>query len=126
MLKSKAISSLLVIAALATGCSTRSPQDKAQQSGAAVQTQKDPKRLAIEKTARQLIASVLAVELSQVQPHSRFIEDLGADELDIVEIIIGFEEEFGIVIPDQEATKLLVVQQAYDYLVAHVPRWPKS
>jgi acyl carrier protein len=125
-LKSKAISSLLVIAVLAPGCSTRSPQGKEQQSGAAVQTQKDPKRLAIEKTARELIAATLGVQLAQVQPHSRFIEDLGADDLDIIEIIMRFEEEFEIVIPDEDAAKLLIVQQAYDYLVAHVPRWPKN
>jgi acyl carrier protein len=122
----KALSSLLVIAVMAPGCSTRSSREKGQQSGAAVQSQKDAKRLAIEKTARELIAATLGIELTKVQPQSRFIEDLGADELDTVEIIMRFEDEFGIVIPDQDAEKLRVVQQAYDYLVVHVPRWPKT
>ena len=122
----KAIGLLLVIAVLASGCSTRSPQDKAQQSGAAAPTQKDPKRLAIEKTARESIAATLGIEVTQVQPHSRFIEDLGADELDMVELTMRFEEEFGIVIPDDEIAKFKIVQHAYDYLVAHVPHWPKS
>ena len=123
--KTKTIGLLLVIAVLA-GCSTRSPQEKAPKSGAAVQTQKDPKRLAIEKTARESIAATLGIEVTQVQPNSRFIEDLGADDLDMVELIMRFEEEFGIVIPDDELEKFKSVQQAYDYLVAHVPRWPKS
>ena len=125
-MKTAAIGLLLVIAVLATGCSTRLPQDKAQQSGAAVQTQKDPKRLAIEQTARESIATTLFIEVEQVQPNSRFIEDLGADELDMVELIMRFEGQFGITIPDEDMAKFKVVQQAYDYLVAHVPRWPRD
>ena len=125
-MKTKAIGLLLVIAVLATGCSTRSPQNKPQQSGAAGQTQKDPKRLAIEQTAREAIAATLYIQATRVQPDSRFIEDLEADELDMVELIMRFEDEFGIVIPDDEAAKFKTVQQTYDYLVAHVPRWPKS
>ena len=117
-MKSKVFSLLLVIAVLAACCSTRSRQEKAQQS--------DSKRSAIEKTARSIIAAQLGLEQNQVKPQSRFIEDLGADELDIVEIIMHFENEFGIAIPDQDAEKLRVVQQAYDYLVAHVPRWPRN
>ena len=125
-MKRTPIYSLLLLAVLAPGCSIRSPQEKGQQSRAAVEPQKDPKRLAIEKTARELIAAELGLELTEVQPHSRFIEDLGADELDIVELIMRFEEQFEIVIPDEDAEKLRVVQQAYDYLVVHVPRWPKT
>ena len=124
--KTKAIGLLLVIAVLATGCSTRSPQNQAQHSGAAVQTQKNPKRLAIEETARESIANTLFIEVEQVQPNSRFIEDLGADELDMIELIMRFEGQFGITIPDEDIAKFKLVQEAYDYLDAHVTRWPRT
>ena len=125
-MKIKAICPLLVAAILAAGCSSRSPQRQEQPSGTPAQTENKDKRLAIEKTARASIASLLGVDVNQVKPDSRFIEDLKADELDMVELTMQFEEEFEIAIPDEEAAKFQVVQQAYDYLVAHVPRWPKT
>jgi len=129
-MKLKAIGSLLVLAALAANCSARSPQNQTQkkdsQPAPASQNPSNPKRLAIEKTARALIADELGLKLEDIKPQSSFIDDLGADELDTVELIMKLEEVFEIEIPDEDAGKLKTVQQVYDYLVAHVPVWPKE
>jgi len=59
------------------------------------------------------------VEQEQVTPDSTFVDDLGADSLDIVEIVLAFEDEFGIEIPDEEAEKITTVQLAIDYASKH-------
>lgn len=129
-MKRQAIGSVLVIAALAPNSPALSPQKKTQkkrqQSAVAVRRQTDPKRLAIEKTARELIADGLGLKLDEVKPPARFIDDLGADSLDIVELVMRLEETFGIEISDQDCEKIQTVQQSYDYLVAHVQVWPKE
>jgi acyl carrier protein len=53
-------------------------------------------------------------------PNASFLDDLGADSLDIVELIMAFEEEFGFEIPDDDAEKIKTVQDAIDYMVFHV------
>lgn len=65
---------------------------------------------------RAIIVDQLGVEEAQVTPAASFIDDLGADSLDIVELIMAFEEEFDLDIPDEEAEKIATVQDAVDYI----------
>lgn len=68
---------------------------------------------------KDLIAESLGVSHSEVVPSASFIEDLNADSLDIVEMVMQFEKEFDIEIPDDEAESIRTVQHAVDYIVAH-------
>ncbi|MCK9300635.1 MAG: acyl carrier protein [Bacteroidales bacterium] len=65
---------------------------------------------------KSIIAEKLGIELSQVTPAASFTNDLGADSLDTVELIMSFESEFGISIPDEEAEKISTVSDAIDYV----------
>ena len=65
---------------------------------------------------KEIIIDKLGVEQSKITLEAQFINDLGADSLDTVELIMQFEEEFGIEIPDEEAEKLLSVSQAIDFI----------
>ena len=65
---------------------------------------------------KEIIIDKLGVEDSKITMEAKFIDDLGADSLDTVELIMQFEEEFGIEIPDEEAENLLSVGQAVDYI----------
>jgi len=65
---------------------------------------------------KSLIVEKLSVELSQVTPAASFTNDLGADSLDTVELIMSFEEEFGIEIPDGDAEKIATVNDAIEYI----------
>ena len=73
----------------------------------------------IEVKVREKIAEQLGVAADEVKPDSSFIEDLGADSLDIVELVMALEEEFECEIPDEEAEKITTVQQAIDYVKNH-------
>ncbi len=64
----------------------------------------------------EIIVENLGVETSQVTPQASFVDDLGADSLDTVELVMAFEEEFGIEIPDEEAEKLQTVGDVVKYL----------
>jgi len=66
---------------------------------------------------KEIIVENLGVTPEQVTPEASFIEDLGADSLDTVELVMALEEEFDIQIPDEEAEKITTVQQAVDYIV---------
>jgi acyl carrier protein len=70
----------------------------------------------IENKVKQIIVDELGVDENEVTPNARFIDDLGADSLDTVELVMRFEEEFGIEIPDEEAEKIQSVRDAYDYI----------
>jgi acyl carrier protein len=72
-----------------------------------------------EDRVKEIIAKELEVELKQLTPEAKFIEDLGADSLDIVELVMALEEEFGIDIPDEEADTLKTVGDAMGYLRKH-------
>jgi acyl carrier protein len=73
----------------------------------------------IESRIKAIIADQLGVSEEEVKPEARFIEDLGADSLDIVELIMAMEEEFETEIPDEEAEKILTVGDTIEYVKAH-------
>ena len=70
----------------------------------------------IDERVRDLIVEQLGVNADQVTPVASFVDDLGADSLDTVELVMAFEEEFGIDIPDEDAEKMSVVSDAIKYL----------
>jgi acyl carrier protein len=72
-----------------------------------------------EDRVKEIIAKELEVEVKQLAPEAKFIEDLGADSLDIVELVMALEEEFGIDIPDEDADKMKTVGDAMKYLQEH-------
>jgi len=72
----------------------------------------------IESRVRDIIVNELGVEPSKVTSEASFVEDLGADSLDTVELVMAFEEEFGIEIPDEDAEKMETVGDAVKYLQA--------
>lgn len=74
----------------------------------------------VMEKVRDIIAERLDVKRSEVVPAASFIDDLNADSLDIVELVMGIEKDFDIEIPDDEAEKIRTVQDAVDYIVAHV------
>jgi acyl carrier protein len=65
---------------------------------------------------KQIIAEQLGIDEPDIKPESHFVDDLGADSLDQVELVMALEEEFGIEIPDEEAEKITTVQAAVDYV----------
>ena len=73
----------------------------------------------IEERVKKIVAEQLGVKLEDVKTASSFVDDLGADSLDTVELVMALEEEFGCEIPDEEAEKITSVQQAIDYGLAH-------
>jgi acyl carrier protein len=75
--------------------------------------------MAIEARLKSIIAEQLGISEDQIKPESRFIEDLGADSLDIVELVMAMEEEFATNIPDEDAEKIQTVQDADEYIKAH-------
>lgn len=72
--------------------------------------------MALEDKVKDIIVEQLGVNADQVKTEASFIEDLGADSLDTVELVMAFEEEFGAEIPDEEAEKLTTVGSVVDYL----------
>jgi acyl carrier protein len=70
----------------------------------------------IEEKVREIIAKQLGVKESEVVPEASFVEDLGADSLDTVELVMAFEEAFGIEIPDDDAEKIAKVKDAVEYI----------
>jgi len=72
-----------------------------------------------EQRGKIIVAEQLGVNESEVKNESSFVNDLGADSLDTVELVMALEEEFGVEIPDEEAEKITTVQLALDYVNAH-------
>jgi len=68
---------------------------------------------------KKVVSSQLSVDAGQVSESASFTQDLGADSLDTVELVMAFEEEFGVEIPDEEAEKITTVGQVVDYIVSH-------
>lgn len=70
----------------------------------------------IEDSVKDIIVDQLGVNADQVNPQAKFVEDLGADSLDTVELVMAFEEEFDVEVPDEEAEKLQSVGDVIDYI----------
>ena len=73
----------------------------------------------VESQVKAIVAEQLGVKAEQVTSDASFVDDLGADSLDTVELVMALEEEFEIEIPDEEAEKITTVQQAIDYVAQH-------
>jgi acyl carrier protein len=73
----------------------------------------------IEQKVKSIIAEQLGVGEDEIKPNSSFIEDLGADSLDIVELVMAMEEEFEVEIPDEEAENIKTVSDAVGYINTH-------
>ncbi|MGD9787212.1 MAG: acyl carrier protein [Sulfuricellaceae bacterium] len=74
----------------------------------------------IEQRVIKIVAEQLGVSEAEVKSESSFVDDLGADSLDTVELVMALEEEFDCEIPDEEAEKITTVKQAVDYINAHL------
>ncbi len=74
----------------------------------------------IEERVKKIVAEQLGVNESDIKNESTFVDDLGADSLDTVELVMALEEEFECEIPDEEAEKITSVQQAIDHINAHL------
>ena len=70
----------------------------------------------VETQVKQIVVDHLGIEEGKVTPESKFIDDLGADSLDTVELVMAFKEKFGIEIPDDAAETIQTVQNAIDYI----------
>ena len=75
--------------------------------------------MSVEEKVKEIIVDQLGVDEKQVKPEASFIDDLGADSLDTVELVMALEEEFDIEIPDEDAEKIASVQNAVDYIKGH-------
>ncbi|MBI5751424.1 MAG: acyl carrier protein [Betaproteobacteria bacterium RBG_16_58_11] len=73
----------------------------------------------VEPRVMKIVAEQLGVNETEVKSESSFVDDLGADSLDTVELVMALEEEFDCEIPDEEAEKITTVKQAVDYVSAH-------
>lgn len=73
----------------------------------------------IEQRVKKIVADQLGVNEAEVKNESSFQDDLGADSLDVVELVMAFEDAFGCEVPDEDAEKLTTVQQAIDFIKAH-------
>jgi len=85
-----------------------------------IKSEEDVRMASIEEKVKQLIVEQLGVDEQEVTPSAHIIDDLGADSLDIVELVMTFEESFEIEIPDEDAEKIQTVKDAVDYIQAHV------
>ena len=72
--------------------------------------------MAVEEKVKSIIAEQLGVKVEEIKPESSFVDDLGADSLDTVELVMALEEEFGIEIPDEDAEKMTAVGDALKYI----------
>jgi acyl carrier protein len=82
-------------------------------------TERNPE---IVEKVKQIIAEQLGVDENDISPSSSFVEDLGADSLDTVELVMALEESFGIEIPDEDAESIRTVNDAMDYIEKHAKK----
>lgn len=73
----------------------------------------------VEERVKKLICEQLGVKMEEVKDEASFVDDLGADSLDTVELVMALEEEFETEIPDEEAENITTVKEAIDYILAH-------
>ena len=76
--------------------------------------------MTIEKRVKEIIVEQLGVNESEVTPEAKFVDDLGADSLDLVELVMALEEEYNMEISDEDAEKILTVGDAIEYIQTHV------
>ncbi len=76
--------------------------------------------MGIEQRVQEIIVEQLGVNESEVKPEAKFVDDLGADSLDLVELVMALEEEYNMEISDEDAEKILTVGDAVEYIKAHV------
>jgi acyl carrier protein len=84
-----------------------------------VAQQENESMASVEERVKQIIVEQLGVDEAEVVPKASFVDDLGADSLDTVELVMAFEEAFDVEIPDEEAEKIRTVQDAISYIEAH-------
>jgi acyl carrier protein len=75
--------------------------------------------MSVDKKVKEIVAEQLGKDVNEITTGASFIDDLGADSLDIVELVMKMEEEFGIEIPDEEAEKIKTVTDVVEYIKAH-------
>jgi acyl carrier protein len=75
--------------------------------------------MSVEDKVKKIIAEKLSVDIAEVVPEASFVDDLGADSLDLVELIMSMEEEFDVDISDEDAEKMVTVKDAFDYIKEH-------
>ncbi|MGE5189097.1 MAG: acyl carrier protein [Gemmatimonadota bacterium] len=75
--------------------------------------------MSVDKRVKEIVAEQLGRDVNEVTNEASFIDDLGADSLDIVELVMAMEDEFGIEIPDEEAEKIKTVKDVIEYIKAH-------
>ena len=75
--------------------------------------------MAVAEKVKSIIVEQLGVDEEEVTSDASFVDDLGADSLDTVELVMAFEEEFGLEIPDEDAEKITSVKEAVDYIGSH-------
>ena len=73
----------------------------------------------VQAKVKEIIVQQLGVDADKVTPEASFVDDLGADSLDVVELVMAFEEEFGVEIPDEDAEKISRVKEAVSYIEEH-------
>jgi acyl carrier protein len=78
--------------------------------------------MSVEERVKKIVVEQLGVEEGQVTKEASFVDDLGADSLDTVELVMALEEEFKLEIPDEEAEKISTVGQAVKYIEEHLPK----
>jgi acyl carrier protein len=76
--------------------------------------------MSIEKRVKEIIVEQLGVNESEVTPEAKFVDDLGADSLDLVELVMALEEEYNMEISDEDAEKILTVGDAIEFIQSHV------
>ena len=76
----------------------------------------------VEQRVTKIVAEQLGVNEAEIKTEASFVDDLGADSLDTVELVMALEEEFETAIPDEEAEKITTVQQAVDYINTHLKK----
>jgi len=76
-------------------------------------------QMPVEKKVKEIVAEQLGKDVNEITTSASFIDDLGADSLDIVELVMKMEEEFGIEIPDEEAEKIKTVNDVVEYIKTH-------
>jgi acyl carrier protein len=87
--------------------------------GVPIETRRGIVSAGLDEKVKKIIVDQLGVDEGEVTPEAKFIDDLGADSLDTVELVMALEEEFGIEIPDEEAEKIVTVKDAIAYIKEH-------